>query len=778
VIFCLLSAGMLILAAVAESSQGNPSTGTPASQVFLQSLTEKEHVWLRDHPVIRIAQDPGWPPVEFTDMRGEPSGMAGDYLNLIEQRLGMKFERVLNLTWQEAYARMKRWEIDMTTSVAVTPERTEFWAFTKPYMVIPIVIIAHDDVTYIGNMRELSGEKVAIVDGYAVDDWIPRDYPDIRLVRVKTAEEGLLTLQRGEVFAYIENMLIVGYYMTKLKMSTLKIAGETPYVNAQCMAVRKDWAPLAGILQKALDSISEEERNEIYRKWLPIRYEHGFNYTLFWQVLGAFAVILLILLFWIRRLAREIRDRKKAEFASRESAKQFRQLFDVAVVPLCLIDTEGVLKDFNERFVQAFGYAHQGVPTLAEWWQFTYPDPDYRSRMVETWDAAVRHARENNTDIEPIECRMTCKEGEVRTIVITGTFLGDNLLAAFFDITDRKQAEEFLKESEHKYRIIAENMTDVITVMDMNLHFTYVSPSIIRMRGYTVEESMEQSLEQVMTPESLQIATQIFEEEMELEASGTADPGRVRIVELEEYRKDMSTVWVEVSLSFLRDTDGGAIGVLSLTRDITERKQAEEALGKTLESLRKAFKTTVQVMVSAVETRDPYTAGHQLRVAELACAIATEMGLSQEKIEGIRMASSIHDIGKLSIPAEILSKTTKLSELEFSLIKIHPQKGYEMLKDVESPWPLAEIVYQHHERMNGTGYPENLKGDEILMEARIIAVADVVEAMASHRPYRPTVGLDAALQEIENNRETFYDADVVDACLSLFRKKGYRLIGT
>jgi len=310
------------------------------------------------------------------------------------------------------------------------------------------------------------------------------------------------------------------------------------------------------------------------------------------------------------------------------------------------------------------------------------------------------------------------------------------------------------------------------------LHFTYVSPSIIRMRGYTVEESMEQSLEQVMTPESLQIATQIFEEEMELEASGTADPGRVRIVELEEYRKDMSTVWVEVSLSFLRDTDGGAIGVLSLTRDITERKQAEEALGKTLESLRKAFKTTVQVMVSAVETRDPYTAGHQLRVAELACAIATEMGLSQEKIEGIRMASSIHDIGKLSIPAEILSKTTKLSELEFSLIKIHPQKGYEMLKDVESPWPLAEIVYQHHERMNGTGYPENLKGDEILMEARIIAVADVVEAMASHRPYRPTVGLDAALQEIENNRETFYDADVVDACLSLFRKKGYRLIGT
>jgi len=176
-----------------------------------------------------------------------------------------------------------------------------------------------------------------------------------------------------------------------------------------------------------------------------------------------------------------------------------------------------------------------------------------------------------------------------------------------------------------------------------------------------------------------------------------------------------------------------------------------------------------------VEARDPYMAGHQLRVADLARAIATEMGLPQDTIDGIRMAGSIHDIGKLSIPAEILSKPGKLSDVEFSLIKEHSRKGYEMLKDVESPWPLAEIVYQHHERMDGSGYPRNLKGDEILMEARIMAVADVVEAMASHRPYRPGLGIGAALEEIEKNRGTFYDEAVANACLRLFREKDFQL---
>jgi putative nucleotidyltransferase with HDIG domain len=240
-------------------------------------------------------------------------------------------------------------------------------------------------------------------------------------------------------------------------------------------------------------------------------------------------------------------------------------------------------------------------------------------------------------------------------------------------------------------------------------------------------------------------------------------------------RKDGTTRFAEISGFPLKNKKGETIGFRGIALDVTERKRAEEVLQRTLASLRKAFGTTIQVMVSAVEMRDPYTSGHQTRTADIARSIAMEMGLSREQIDGIRLAGSVHDIGKLSIPAEILSKPTKLTDLEYSLIKEHSRVGYEMLKNVESPWPLAQIVYQHHERMNGSGYPRNLKGDEILMEARIMAVADVVESMASHRPYRPALGIEAALEEIEKNKGILYDPAVADACLRLFREKNYKI---
>jgi len=240
-------------------------------------------------------------------------------------------------------------------------------------------------------------------------------------------------------------------------------------------------------------------------------------------------------------------------------------------------------------------------------------------------------------------------------------------------------------------------------------------------------------------------------------------------------RKDGGVINTLLTSNLRYDANDKAIELMGTIKDITERKKAEEALHQTLDRLKKAVGTTIQVLVSAVEMRDPYTAGHQKNSADVAIAIAMEMGLPQEKIDGILMAGIIHDIGKLSIPAEILSKPTKLTNIEFSLIKEHSHSGYEMLKDVESPWPLAEIVYQHHERMNGSGYPRNLKGDEILLEARILAVADVLEAMASHRPYRPTLGIKVALEEITKNKGILYDSTVADACLRLFREKGFQL---
>jgi putative nucleotidyltransferase with HDIG domain len=208
-------------------------------------------------------------------------------------------------------------------------------------------------------------------------------------------------------------------------------------------------------------------------------------------------------------------------------------------------------------------------------------------------------------------------------------------------------------------------------------------------------------------------------------------------------------------------------------QEIAERVQAEKDLKRSLEKLQKALEGTIHALAATTEMRDPYTAGHQRRVAELAGAIAEEMGLPKDKIEGIRMAGLIHDVGKISVPAEILSKPSKLNEMEMDLIKAHSQIGYDILKEIDFPWAVAKIVLQHHERMDGSGYPQGLKGDEILLEARILAVADVVEAMASHRPYRPALGIEMALEEVSKNKGSLYDPDVVDACLELFTKKRF-----
>jgi putative nucleotidyltransferase with HDIG domain len=251
------------------------------------------------------------------------------------------------------------------------------------------------------------------------------------------------------------------------------------------------------------------------------------------------------------------------------------------------------------------------------------------------------------------------------------------------------------------------------------------------------------------------------------------DKGLVKNLEVQFLKKDGSVFWVVLNARMVRDEQGNALYNEGLVEDITLRKQTEDQLKQSLERLKKAVSTTINVLLSALEIRDPYTAGHQSRVALLACAIAKEMGMDDDKIEAIRTAGIIHDIGKLSVPVEILSKPTRLTNLEYSLIKEHAQSGFEMLKDVEPSRPLAEIVHQHHERMDGSGYPKNLKGNEILIEARILSVADVVEAMASHRPYRASLGIDVALEEIEKNKGVLYDEAAANACLKLFREKGF-----
>jgi len=214
---------------------------------------------------------------------------------------------------------------------------------------------------------------------------------------------------------------------------------------------------------------------------------------------------------------------------------------------------------------------------------------------------------------------------------------------------------------------------------------------------------------------------------------------------------------------------------IAAIRTREKKKTIERELKESRERLQRTIEVTIQALATTIEMRDPYTAGHQRRVAELASVIAEEMGLSEEKVENINIAGMIHDIGKIYIPVEILTRPGRLSEFEINIIKAHPQYGHDIMTETEVPDLVAEIVYQHHERLNGSGYPEGKRSEDILLESKILSVADVVEAMSSHRPYRPALGIAVALDEIKNHRGIYYDPHVTDACLKLFEKKGYEL---
>lgn len=238
---------------------------------------------------------------------------------------------------------------------------------------------------------------------------------------------------------------------------------------------------------------------------------------------------------------------------------------------------------------------------------------------------------------------------------------------------------------------------------------------------------------------------------------------------LYDFQKDDRSFVFEITVSNV-DFENAASSRVVVFHDVTEQRKARDRLLASQEELRMSLIATIGVIVKAVEMRDPYTSGHQHRVSCLARAIAQELGLGHEHVEWIRLGAAIHDIGKLQVPAEILSKPGRISAMEYELIKGHAVAGYEVLKDVKFPWPIADIAYQHHERLDGSGYPRGLKGDEICLEARIVGVADVLEAMSSHRPYRPAIGVEGALDELIAKRGMNYDPDVVDACCRLVKK--------
>jgi PAS domain S-box-containing protein/putative nucleotidyltransferase with HDIG domain len=420
------------------------------------------------------------------------------------------------------------------------------------------------------------------------------------------------------------------------------------------------------------------------------------------------------------------KEYKQAEEELRKERDFNKTLIQTSPVFFVAINTEGKTLMMNNTMLKTLGYTSEEV--VGKDYLSTFVPQEDRAKLSQVFQELTKDnvPNLNENQIVAKNNQKLLVEWHGRPVFkANGDF--DYFFGVGIDITGRKQAEELFKE-------LFNSSPNAIFIMQDG-KFKLINPQFTKETGYKEEEVIKS-----------------------FEYRGINKSGEIRW-----------TLQVVTSINYQ-----GQRAILGSFKDITEIRQFQKELQESYGKLQKTMEATINTISKIVETRDPYTAGHQLNVSKLTTVIAQEMKLSPDKIEGIRIASLVHDIGKISIPAEILSKPTKLNEIEYGLIKDHSQTGYDILKSIDFPWPVAEIVLQHHEKIDGSGYPQGLKGEKILLEAKIICVADVVEAMSSHRPYRPAKGIDKALEEISKNKGIFYDTEVVDTCLKLFKEKGFK----
>jgi len=463
-------------------------------------------------------------------------------------------------------------------------------------------------------------------------------------------------------------------------------------------------------------------------------------------------------------LEQQITERQHAEEALHQSEAKYRSIFENAVEGIFQSTPDSQLIAVNPAMARIFGFAspEEMVREVTNIGRQLYINYENRRRFEKL-------LAEHGT-VRGFESQFYRKDGSALWGSLNVRAVRDaagNILyyeGMLEDITARKRAEEDLIKSEEKYRNIFENASEGIFQVTPDGRYLSVNPTLAKIHGYDSPEEMVLTVTDIahqlyVDPSRRAELRRLLEEK-----------GFVKDFEVMMRKKDRGLQWVSITSHTVKGTNGDTLYYEGMLQDITARKFAAEELG----NLRKSLAGLLSAMSSMIEMRDPGITGHQKRVSEIASAIADEMGLAHDTIEHIRIAGIIHDVGKISVPSEILSKPAGLAEMEYGLVKTHPQVGYDMLKDAGLPYPVAEMVLQHHERLDGSGYPRGLKGPDILLEARILAVADVAEAIASPRPYRPARSQDEAVDEITRNKGVLYDPEVADIFVRLFRDKNSR----
>jgi PAS domain S-box-containing protein/putative nucleotidyltransferase with HDIG domain len=459
-------------------------------------------------------------------------------------------------------------------------------------------------------------------------------------------------------------------------------------------------------------------------------------------------------------IARDISERKRAENELKESEVRYRMLSDLSKEGVA-IHYKGIILDCNKAFCNIFGYgAGELIGTNVIPKVFT---PESQEKALSNIKAGYtgsyiyRGIKKDGT--------LSWVEVESRNMIYNNQKVRQTTL---HDVTERKEAKERLQKSETNL-IEAQHMAHIGSwELDLVSNTLTWSDEVYRIFGLEPQQfdaTYEAFLDNIH-PDDRDMVNNAYNKSVRHRSPYSI----VHRLLLE----DGAVKYVNEECETFYDDSGKPIRSVGTVQDITDRKQAEEERQQSAEKLVKALQATVESMAVLVEKRDPYTAGHQRRVANIACAIAKDMNLSDHQVEGIRLAGTIHDIGKMYVPAEILSKPGLLTDIELNMIQAHSQAGYDILKGIEFPWPIAEMVVQHHERIDGSGYPKGLSGKDIIMEAKILCVSDVIEAMASHRPYRPAIGIEKALEEIKKNSGILYDSKVADSCVKLITKKKFR----
>ncbi len=461
----------------------------------------------------------------------------------------------------------------------------------------------------------------------------------------------------------------------------------------------------------------------------------------------------------------DITEFKHKEETLRIFQTNYREIFQAVNDAIFVHDAEnGQIIDANPRVLTLYGWTPEEVRNLQVEDLSAGVPPYTQAEALEWIKKAAQAPRIFEWLARARNGRLFWVEVNLKRAVIGGR---DRLLAVVRDITARKAREARLAAEQERFRVTLASIGDAVICTDCDGRVTFINPVAEQLTGWPAAEALGRPLNEVFNIVNEHTGRPVESPVSRVLSEGTVVGLANHTLLATRYKK---LIPITDSGAPIRDAAGEIIGVVLVFRDESERRRAERERLEHSKRLVDTLQQGVMAVARLVEMRDPYTAGHQQRVAELACAIAREMGIEEDRIEALRLAGFLHDIGKITVPAAILNKPGLLNSYEFALVKTHPVTGYEALKDIPFPHPVALTVRQHHERLDGSGYPDGLRGEEILPEARILAVADVLDAMTSHRPYRPAQSFAAALEEITSQSGVLYDPAVVRAALSLCRE--------